>query len=232
MALKGTLAELGIIELIQFPQPGRKSGELLVAADGREAKLYYEDGRLVHAEAGKEIGEDALVSIVDWTEGTFEFHTPAEAPQTSIEGELHVTLMKALKKRDELKKLENEREDSETAVEGDGSEEAIREVLQNFVSSSDQVKHVCVVSGEGSTVAEAFGPDGPMEAIERLSAALHAFENSYAGATMKRILVEDEDYTAIMLALKRGDHLLVIAPKDAPLGAVSISVNKLAARLG
>ena len=232
MALKGTLAELGIIELIQFPQPGRKSGELVVAADGREAKLYYETGRLIHAEVGEEIGEDALVSIVDWTEGTFEFRTSAEAPQTSIEDELHVTLMKALKKRDELKKLADEREAPETVPEGGATGEAVREVLQNYISSSDQVKHACVVSEEGATVAEAFGPDGPMEAIERLSAALQAFENAYAGETMKRILVEDEDYTAIMLALRRGEHLLVIAPKDAPLGAVSISANKLAARLG
>ena len=53
MALKGTLADIGIIDLIQFPHAGRRTGELVVTADDHEGRLYYDKGSLVHACLGQ-----------------------------------------------------------------------------------------------------------------------------------------------------------------------------------
>jgi len=70
MALKGTLADLGIVDLIQFPHAGRKTGHLMITGPDGDARLFYENGALVHASLNDIHGMDALVRIVDWGEGS------------------------------------------------------------------------------------------------------------------------------------------------------------------
>ena len=73
MALNGTLADLGIVDLIQFPHKGRRTGELVVTGAKDEARLYYIDGKLSHVGVGKLSGIEGLVEVVSWLEGEVEF---------------------------------------------------------------------------------------------------------------------------------------------------------------
>ena len=107
MALKGTLSDLGIIDLVQFPHGGRKTGKLVIAANGGEGHLYYDTGALVHAELGDFEGMAALVRMVDWTEGTFEFVPDTQPSRKTIELDLHRAVMNALRLHDELKAEED-----------------------------------------------------------------------------------------------------------------------------
>ncbi len=101
MALYGTLEDIHIVDLIQFPKNGRKTGELRIAGPDAEAHLFYDEGQLRHAQLGAREGLDALVECIEWTHGDFEFRDGASAARETLHQDLHHTLMQALKLRDE-----------------------------------------------------------------------------------------------------------------------------------
>ncbi len=108
MTLIGTLEDMNIMELIQFPGRGRKSGELHLSYAQKKAILVYNNGFLIHAEIGDNKGFDALITILDWEEGEFEFQPKKEIrAKGTINGELIHVVMQALKLRDERKEEES-----------------------------------------------------------------------------------------------------------------------------
>jgi len=230
MALKGTLADLGIIDLIQFPHVGRKTGELVITTDDMVARLYYDSGSLVHAILGTNLGMDALVRLVDWSEGNFEFIGETEPPSRTIELDLHRAVMQALKLHDEMKQAE-EQQKMEQSGEDERSTQALVSHLNEFVASNSFALHACVLSREGEVRAAADGPEGTQEGIESLRTAIHAFVQSYPRDDLKRMFMVDAEGTAVMVGLSNGSSLIVLAGKDASLGAVTVSVGRLAATL-
>lgn len=230
MALRGTLADLGIIDLIQFPHSGRKSGKLVIVSDGKEAELYYEKGALVHAILGHNQGMDALVGVIDWQEGSFEFIGDEQPPAKTIEMDLHRAVMQALKLHDEMKAEEQSRQAAQEAASSEDLE-LIGKRIEEYVASSDFVLHVCLLAPDGSLRAGADGRDGTPDGIEQLRATLHSVTESYPRPSLKRCFVVDELGTVVLARFDNGSSLMVVASKEAPLGAVSMSVNKLAISL-
>ncbi|MBI5249734.1 MAG: DUF4388 domain-containing protein [Desulfomonile tiedjei] len=231
MALKGTLADIGIIDLVQFPHAGRKTGELVVSADGQEGRLSYDKGSLVHASTENYEGLDALVLVVGWTQGTFEFLSDVAPTRKTIDMDLHRAVMQALKLHDEQKEEEQRRklERSQAVREEDG---ILSSKLEEFVSSVDFVVRSSVISPDGSLRAAADGVVGPPEGIEKLEVELHNLLQSYPRGKLNRAILVDEHGTVVLIGLQEGDALIVAANKEASLGSVSIAVGRLAATLG
>lgn len=63
---------LPLVDLLQVWSLNRFSGLIAVASHGREGKLHFADGDIVHAEAEGVEGEPAVQSILTWAEATFE----------------------------------------------------------------------------------------------------------------------------------------------------------------
>jgi predicted regulator of Ras-like GTPase activity (Roadblock/LC7/MglB family) len=101
MALKGTLDDLNIVELIQFPYAGRKTGQLVIEQKDQAGSMFYQDGKLVHAIYGEHEGFEAIVDIVGCEKGGFEFIPNVQPQQVTIKMDLHRLVMQALKTRDE-----------------------------------------------------------------------------------------------------------------------------------
>lgn len=229
MGLKGTLADLGIVDLIQFPYAGRKTGELAIAGKSGEARLYYEKGALVHAVLGERTGMEALVRLVDWNEGSFEFSADAAADTRTIELDLHRTVMQALKLHDELKLEEERKRAQQPAVPGETGR--LGEILGEFLKSNDFAVHAAILSPEGGPAASASAKEGTPEGVERLYAAMYELTQSYPRKNMNRIIIEDQNGTVVMVRLGNGGFLVVIAKREASLGAVSMGAGRLAAGL-
>jgi predicted regulator of Ras-like GTPase activity (Roadblock/LC7/MglB family) len=233
MALMGTLADLGVVDLVQFPHAGRKTGELIVAGPEREARLYYAGGKLVHASSGGLRGIDALVDVVDWTQGEFEFRPAVEPPETSIELELHRAVMLALKTRDERKAEEERKRAAEDESERTkrAAEAQLGARLAAFVGGAPWALHACVIGRDGAVLAEASGEDGAPPEAARLCTALHALLDTYPRPGLRRALVEDALGTVVLGSLGEHRAVAVVAAREASVGAVSMAVSKLAATL-
>ncbi len=242
MALKGTLSDLGIIDLIQFPHAGRKTGELVISGTDRDARLFYRNGSLVHAVTGDAGGMDALVRIVDWEEGDFEFIPDSEPESRTIDLDLHRAVMKALKLHDQLKLDEEQRGERPSgspfkpaAVDQSDAETAIDEGLSarlaEFIASSGFALYACVTDSEGKLVAKAESPDGPPPGVNELYPIMQGFLSAYPREGLSRAIIEDAAGIVVIARLEGSRGLMVIAGKGTLLGAVSMSVGRFALTL-
>lgn len=240
MALKGTLSDLGIVDLVQFPFAGRKSGELVIVSGGQRAELYYRDGELVDASTDGRDGADVLVDVFDWEEGEFEFRPGVDAARVTIEEDLHRIVMKALKERDERRMEEQKRKDEEEArkreeqalMEARGLDADLCKRLQTLLEEQSTLVHASLMAFNGDVIAEASVEEQDLDGIELVRMALHGLRKEFPRPTLSRILVEDEEGTSVALTLQDGRLLIVLAARSASLGAVSMASGKLASALG
>src|SRR5256885_2839594 len=72
-AITGRLSDLGIADLLQAMEIGRRSGIIHVGSrDWRSAAIIFRDGRAVIAGAGRLRGREALYRLLSWPDGFFE----------------------------------------------------------------------------------------------------------------------------------------------------------------
>ncbi len=231
MSLKGTLADLGIVDLLQFPHSGRKSGELVVSKDDQEARLHYVDGALVHAVLGSASGMEALVGVIGWAQGSFEFVPDAPAAESrTIELDLHRAVMQALKLHDELK-LEEAQKAMDQQQAGLTGTEHLRQKLEEYVTSNEFAICAGVFSADGNLLASVGGTEGRPENLEDLKTVLHTLVQSYPRSDLNRVIINDGKGTVVLVSLADGAGLMVVAGKEASLGAISMSVGRLAGSL-
>lgn len=102
----GRVADMPVVDVIQTIEISRKSGVIqFVGERGRQAAIYFRDGRVIDAEAGALQGEDAVYRLLTWSEGEFEvvFRTVRrrEVIATSSQG----LLMEGMRRLDEWSRL-------------------------------------------------------------------------------------------------------------------------------
>lgn len=118
--LSGDLADMGVVDLLQTLEMGRKSGVVKLHDKQIEAKIYFRDGKVVDAEHGKLKGEEAIYRCLIWTGGTFEVEfEPIDRPElilTSTQG----LLMEGMRRLDEWGRLCEQLPPLETIFRVDG----------------------------------------------------------------------------------------------------------------
>ncbi len=222
MALRGSLTDLNIVELVQVPAASRKSGELIIAGLEGIARLFYAAGRLIHVEVDEVSGQDALVEVVGWTEGEFEFRPDVEPERRTFEIDLHKALMLALKQRDERKLAESSPPVDDTQL---------GELLRAFLASTDFIQICCVMNSDGSTVRCDARQSGEPPWLAGLRSSVGTLIGEYPRKGLQRVLLEDADGTVVVSRLADGSAIVVVAERDARLGAVSVAVERLVRRL-
>jgi CheY-like chemotaxis protein len=102
----GNLADMGLVDLIQTLEKGRKSGELRIQGPGgRPASIYVSDGNVIDCEVGKLVGEDAFVKILTWQEGEFGIAFKAIQRQRRITISTQNLLLESLYRIDECPRV-------------------------------------------------------------------------------------------------------------------------------
>ena len=103
-SVRGTLAQMSVVDLLQTLDIGRKSCSLVLTRNGQRAEMQFHDGQLVHATLGPLTGEDAVYKVVSWTDGVFliDFER-RECPRT-ITHSTQSVLLEALRIFDEAQR--------------------------------------------------------------------------------------------------------------------------------
>jgi hypothetical protein len=77
----GSIAETPLRSLLESAQGERSTGTLIVRnGNGESASLYFLFGHLFHAQANGKSGDEAVVNVLHWTRGDFEFDAKAKLP--------------------------------------------------------------------------------------------------------------------------------------------------------
>jgi GNAT superfamily N-acetyltransferase len=102
--LSGSLEHLSIPDLLQNAEANRKSGRIILRAQGRSGTLWMRDGRVADAEVdGGPRGRDAVYEMAFWEAGTFEadFSFGVAGMPDRIFEPTSALLLEAMRRRDE-----------------------------------------------------------------------------------------------------------------------------------
>jgi len=117
----GALSEMGIVDLVQTLELGRKSAALRVAGPGgRQATVWFRDGRIVDCQAGGLSGEAAFFRMLHWSEGDFAVEFGAVEREPSIAASTRALLLEGMRRLDEFGRLAEQMPPPASVLEVDG----------------------------------------------------------------------------------------------------------------
>jgi CheY-like chemotaxis protein len=98
----GNLSDMGVVDLVQTLEMGKKSGALRVKGrSGLEAVCYFRDGRILDCELGKVAGENAFYRLLNWQEGEFAIEFKPIEREERIAVSTQGLLMEGMRRIDE-----------------------------------------------------------------------------------------------------------------------------------
>jgi len=69
--LRGSLAQMNVIDLMQSLEMGRKSCKLALSQNEDRCDVYFVEGQVTHAVYGDLKGDEAVFKVLTWTGGNF-----------------------------------------------------------------------------------------------------------------------------------------------------------------
>ncbi|MDY7042073.1 MAG: DUF4388 domain-containing protein [Chloroflexota bacterium] len=101
MALKGSLRDMSLSDLVQLACKGRGQAYLLVQSQDRRAGLFFGDGQIVHATLDSKEGEEVVYEILAWEEGEFALQQDVSPPKRTVNTPWSALLLEGLRRIDE-----------------------------------------------------------------------------------------------------------------------------------
>jgi DNA-binding response OmpR family regulator len=99
--LRGSLAQMNVLDLLQSLDMGRKTCLLTLANNGDKCKMFFTDGQINHALYGKVKGDEAVYKVLTWTEGSFEIDFKGSSKEQTITQSTQGLLLEGLRLLDE-----------------------------------------------------------------------------------------------------------------------------------
>ena len=114
--VRGSLAQMNVIDLVQSLEMGRKSCLLTLTNDGDKCDLYFTDGQVQHAAYGSLSGDEAVFKVLRWTGGNFQINFDGKTKQQSTTLNTQGLLMEGLRLLDEAKRDSGDTSEEEEDV--------------------------------------------------------------------------------------------------------------------
>lgn len=102
--VRGSLAQMNVIDLVQSLEMGRKSCLLTLTKDGDKCEMYFHEGQVPHATYGSLTGDAAVFKVLKWTGGNFQINFEGKTNQQSTTLNTQGLLMEGLRLLDEEKR--------------------------------------------------------------------------------------------------------------------------------
>jgi hypothetical protein len=97
----GQLHCASLADLIQLQCSNRARVGVAVRSKTREGHLFFDNGQMVHAVAGRLVGEDAVFDMLEWNTGTFSESSEPWPAKLTITSSWQQVLLLAAQRRDE-----------------------------------------------------------------------------------------------------------------------------------
>ncbi len=135
----GNLEDMGLVDLIQTMELGRKTGIIYLYRGGKVGKIYFKTGRLIHAMLGDVVGDEAVYRLFTWGEGTFkiEFRDIGGIEET-ITLSTQALLMEGMRRLDEIERYKEQLPPLDTRLEVD-NQAVIESKIEKFPRDVEEV---------------------------------------------------------------------------------------------
>ncbi len=98
---QGTVAGLSLADVIQLNDSNRFSGCITVQYEDQTGRIFFREGRTVHAEQGDKSGEQAFYDILEWSSGHFSLEPNVSTTSHTIKKSSQFMLLEAHRLIDE-----------------------------------------------------------------------------------------------------------------------------------
>jgi CheY-like chemotaxis protein len=102
--LRGSLAQMNVIDLVQSLEMGRKSCLLTMTKGDEKCEIYFNQGQARHAIYGATTGDEAVFKVLRWTEGNFQIDFEGKTSQETTTLNTQGLLMEGLRLLDEAQR--------------------------------------------------------------------------------------------------------------------------------
>lgn len=99
--LRGSLAQMNVLDLLQSLDMGRKTCALTLTNNGDKCKMFFTEGQINHAVFGDINGDDAVYKIMTWAEGSFEIDFKGASSEQTTTQSTQGLLLEGLRLLDE-----------------------------------------------------------------------------------------------------------------------------------
>src|SRR5580700_2286088 len=99
--VRGNLAQMNVIDLMQSLEMGRKSCQLTLTKDGDKCEVFFAEGQVKHATYGALVGDEAVFKVLRWTGGSFELDFEGKTNKETTQLNTQGLLMEGLRLLDE-----------------------------------------------------------------------------------------------------------------------------------
>jgi CheY-like chemotaxis protein len=99
--LRGSLAQMNCMDLLQSLEMGRKTCSLSLTNNGEQCDLYFTEGQIKHAVYGKLKGDKAVYKVLAWTDGNFKVDFSGTSSEQTTTRSTQGLLMEGLRLLDE-----------------------------------------------------------------------------------------------------------------------------------
>ena len=114
--LRGSLAQMNVIDLMQSLEMGRKSCLLTLSQNEDRCSVYFVDGQVTHAVYGDLKGDEAVFKVLHWTGGGFQLDFEGRSSETSTKLNTQGLLMEGLRLLDESRRDSGEKTEEEDVL--------------------------------------------------------------------------------------------------------------------
>lgn len=106
--LRGNLAQMTVMDLLQSLDMGRKTCSLVLSNNGDKCEMFFTDGQINHATYGNLRGEEAVYKVLLWTGGGFEIDFNGSSREQTVSRTTQGLLMEGLRLLDESNRDEEQ----------------------------------------------------------------------------------------------------------------------------
>jgi CheY-like chemotaxis protein len=99
--VRGSLAQMNVIDLMQSLEMGRKSCQLLLSNEAEKCEVFFVQGQVKHATYGNLVGDPAVFKVLRWTGGSFQLDFEGKTDKETTQLNTQGLLMEGLRLLDE-----------------------------------------------------------------------------------------------------------------------------------
>jgi DNA-binding response OmpR family regulator len=99
--LRGSLAQMNVMDLLQSLELGHKTCKLVLSSDGERCEMFFTDGQINHAVYGPLKGDDAVYKVLGWPGGNFTIDFTGKSAEQTCTRSTQGLLMEGLRLIDE-----------------------------------------------------------------------------------------------------------------------------------
>lgn len=99
--MQGLLRDMAVADLIQHACQDGRTARLVITQRDARAEVFFENGRVVHAQMGADEGEQVVFAIFGWTDGSFSLEPAEPSPRRTILRSYPALLLEGARRVDE-----------------------------------------------------------------------------------------------------------------------------------